>query len=121
MISRDEILMGRDGEYPLDEELESNLQKLLEAVNKLRALYGKPMYVSSGYRPGRYNKAAGGAPHSAHRLCMAVDFHDVDGDITNFCTDEILEQCGLYREDRGHTPTWCHVQIRPTHNRVFIP
>ena len=79
MISRDEILMHRDAEFPLTPELEANLAKLLEAVNKLRALYGQPMYVSSGYRPGHYNKAAGGAPNSPHPQCQAVDFHDADG------------------------------------------
>lgn len=121
MISRDEILMGRDKEFPLSEELEENLDNLLIAVNKLRTLYGKPMYVSSGYRPGRYNKAAGGAPNSSHCLCMAVDFHDTDKLLKEWITVDILEQCGLYQENPNNTPTWLHVQIRPTNNRVFNP
>ncbi len=121
MISRDEVLMGRDKEYPLSADLEINLTKLLEAVNKLRAAYGKPMYVSSGYRPGHYNKDAGGATNSAHCLCMAVDFHDVDGAIKSWITEDILVECGLWQESPQSTPTWVHVQIRPTHNRVFNP
>ena len=121
MISREEILMGRDAEYPLTPELEANLTSLLEAVNKLREAYGKPMYVSSGYRPGKYNVAAHGAPNSAHCLCMAVDFHDSDGALKDWVTVGILEACGLYQEDPSRTPTWLHVQIRPTRNRVFKP
>lgn len=121
MITRDEVLMGRDKEFPLSAELESNLTQLLDALNKLRSAYGKPMSVSSGYRPGHYNKDAGGAKNSPHVTCQAVDFHDIDGSITAFCTEEILEQFGLYREQRQSTPTWCHLQIRPTHSRVFIP
>lgn len=121
MISRAEILMGRDKEYPLTKELEANLNRLLNAVNKLRALYGKPMYVSSGYRPGKYNKAANGAKNSAHITCEAVDFKDLDNALKSWITVKILEDCGLYMEWPGATPTWCHLQIRPTVSRVFRP
>lgn len=121
MISRDELLMGRDAEFPLTDELEANLQRLLTAVNKLRTLYAKPMFVSSGYRPDHYNTDAGGAPDSPHRFCEAVDLHDRDNAIKNWITVEILEQCGLYQESPESTPTWCHVQVRPTLNRVFVP
>lgn len=121
MISRDEILMGRDVEYPLTPELEVNLARLMTAVNALRGLYNAPMYVSSGYRPGKYNKAAGGAPNSCHTECMAIDFHDADGTLKAWITEGILEQCGLWQESPAHTPTWLHVDIRPRANRVFIP
>ncbi len=121
MISRDEVLMGRDKEFPLTPTLEGNLNALLTAVNTLRSLYGKPMTVSSGYRPGHYNEDAGGAYSSPHLTCQAVDFHDGDNSLKNWVTIEILEQCGLYQEHPDHTPTWLHVQIRPTHNRIFIP
>lgn len=121
MISRDEVLMGRDKEYPLGAEDELQLALLLKAVNKLRTMYGLPMYVSSGYRPGKYNEQAHGATNSAHKTCQAIDFKDPNHAIYNFCTDVVLEMCGLYKEDGSHTPTWCHVQIRPTQNRVFKP
>lgn len=113
--------MGRDKEYPLSPELEANLVKLLIAVNKLRTLYGKPMYISSGYRPGHYNKDAGGAKNSTHITCQAVDFKDTDGKIKDFITLSVLEECGLYMEAPHSTPMWCHVQVRPTKNRVFTP
>lgn len=121
MISREEILMGRDKEFPLTKELEGNLSRLLKAVNKLSELYGKPMYVSSGYRPGRYNKAAGGAKNSAHLTCEAIDFKDADGVLKSWITVKILEDCGLYMEWPSNTPSWLHIQIRPTKSRVFHP
>lgn len=123
MITRDEILMGRDKEYPLTSQLEKNLDALLIATNKLRALYGKAMTVSSGYRPGKYNTAAGGAKSSSHLSCEAVDFSDPKGLIKSFILSnpQILEDCGLYMEHQDNTPTWCHVQIRPTKNRIFKP
>lgn len=116
-ITRKEVLMGRDVEYPLSEEQEKNLEKLLEAVNKLRSLYGKPMRVTSGYRPGHYNTKAGGGKRSAHLTCEAVDFADKDRALTNFCTDDILEQCGLWMESPDVATTWCHLQTREPKSR----
>ena len=120
-FSRKECLMGRDIEYPLTEELESNLDKLLIAINKFRELYGRPMVITSGYRPGHYNKDAGGAKNSTHCVCMAFDFKDVDGELKKFATVEVLKQCGLYMEHPDSTNGWMHVQIRPTKNRIFKP
>ena len=127
MISKKEILKDRELEYPLTPELESNLEKLLIAVNKLRTLYGKPTVVTSGYRPGHYNTDAGGGSRSAHLSCEAIDISDKDRSLTNFCTDDILEQCGLFIEDPAVAKTWLHAQTRkpkssiPGRTRVFKP
>jgi len=121
MITRAEILMGREVKNPLDPALEANLAKLLIAVNKLRALRNKPMHVSSGYRPGSFNTKAGGSKRSAHLSCEAVDFSDKDGQLKAWITEDILISCGLYMEAGESTPTWVHVQIRPTKARIFKP
>lgn len=125
MISREEVLMGRDKDYPLTPELEKNLTKLLEALNKFRKIYGKPLIVSSGYRPGEYNKKAGGAKNSAHLTCEAVDFHDSDDKIKEFVVKnpKILEDCSLFMEDPSKTDNWIHLQIRivTSGKRIFKP
>lgn len=123
MITRAEILRGREVEFPLTPELEENLYRLLEAVNKLRALYGEPMFVSSGYRPGHYNKDAGGAAKSSHLTCEAVDFSDPTGKIKSWILSnkQVLELCGLYMENPTRTVGWVHLQIRPTAGRIFQP
>lgn len=115
--------MGRDVEYPLTPELEMNLTSLLTALNKFRTAYGKPMYVTSGYRPGHYNKDANGAVNSSHLTCQACDFKDSDGALDFFAADNVhlLEYCGLYVEDSARTVGWIHLQIRPTKNRIFKP
>lgn len=122
MILRAEVLMGRDVEYPLDDKLEDNLSRLLICLNKFRQQYGQPMLVSSGYRPGKYNQAAGGAEHSAHLTCEACDFHDPDGVLKKFVTDrpDILTECGLWMESPTNTPTWIHLDIRARYNRIFL-
>lgn len=122
-ISRDEVLMGRDKDAPLTEEQEANLEVLLTALNKLRKAYGKPMIVTSGYRPPSVNAAVGGAKKSSHMSCQACDFRDHDGSLDEWCLEnlDVLEECGLYLESPLHTPGWCHLQTRQTKNRVFIP
>lgn len=117
MITKDEILMGREISSPLNEEQEANLEKLLVAVNKLRKLYGKPMFVTSGYRPVAINAKIGGGKKSAHLTCEAVDFADKDRSLTNFCSDDILEECGLWMESPDVATTWCHLMIREPKSR----
>lgn len=126
MITRDEVLMGRDEKFSLSEEQETNLTHLLECLNKFRAIYGKPMIVSSGYRPAAINaKVEGAAPKSNHIMCLACDFKDLDGSLDEWCLDNlhVLTDCGLYLESPMHTPNWCHLQaISPKSGaRVFIP
>lgn len=113
MITREEILMGRDKQFPLTSELEANLARLLTAVNAVRKAYGKPMVVSSGYRPAHFNTAAGGAKRSAHMICMAVDFRDPNGEIDKWCDEnqDLLESLGLWQEHPDATKGWCHLDI----------
>lgn len=125
MISKSEVLQGREVEYPLTSTLLANLDKLLAALNVLRTAYGRPMYVSSGYRPGKYNVKAGGALHSAHISCEACDFQDPKGELAKWCLQNlrVLEKAGLWMESPDHTKGWVHLQTRPvaSGSRIFNP
>lgn len=124
MISAKEYLMGRDAEYPLTPVLNQNMVKLLAAVNYLQAHWWTfPMLVSSGYRPGLYNDKAGGSKKSAHLTCEAIDIADPRQELSTFLlhNQNILAQCSLYMEHPSATKTWCHLQTRPTKERVFKP
>jgi hypothetical protein len=94
---------------------------LIPALEILRGLWGEPMLVDCGYRCPAHNAAVGGAPDSAHIEGMAADIADADGRLKAFCTPERLEAAGLYMEDPGATPSWCHLQTRPTSARIFKP
>lgn len=130
-VTRDEVLKGRERDYPLTPKLEENLTKLLEVINKLRHSYGKAFIITSGYRPGHYNKSAKGALKSAHMTCEAVDIRDdSQGSLAKWCLNNLslLEQLGLYMESPTATQQppnkfWVHLQIRPTKSgrRVFLP
>lgn len=125
MITKEEVLMGRDVKYPLSTEMVENLTILLERLNMFRQMYGKPMKVTSGYRPAEFNTAAGGAKKSNHMMCLACDFEDKSGLLDAWCMQhlDILEICGLYLEHPDATQGWCHLQaIAPkSGNRVFRP
>lgn len=118
MILRNEILMGRDRSHPLSADLEARLSKLLTAINILRTARDRPMIVTSGYRPGPFNRVKGASPRSAHMTCEAVDIADPDGTLAAWITSRLvnpglLEQAGLWVEDPAATQGWVHFQTRP--------
>lgn len=47
--------------------------KLVELLEKIRNYYGKPVYITSAYRPAAYNASIGGAKASQHILGTAAD------------------------------------------------
>ena len=55
-------------------EVEANIEALVSNVlDPVRKAYGKPIYVNSGYRCEKHNKAVGGVPKSQHMLGQAAD------------------------------------------------
>lgn len=64
-----------------------------------------------------------GALHSPHREAKGVDVYDPDDSLDEWITDAILLKHDLYREDKGATKSWCHMQTRPTASgrRTFLP
>lgn len=46
---------------------------LMMKLNKFRHEWGRPMFVTSGYRCVKHNQRVGGAPESQHVLGNAVD------------------------------------------------
>lgn len=128
MISRKEIYAG-SAELP--SLVECHLQSLLYSMNVIRKAYGKTMIVTSGLRTQEeheaiYKKLGKKAPMgSAHLAGLAVDIWDRDSKLWRWCLDNIplLEQEGLYLEDKSATPTWVHFQKRApkSGNRIFLP
>lgn len=130
MITKEELLMGRNVSHKDEytDEISNNLDQLLIALNMFRKAYGKPMVVSSGWRPQAINKSVGGANKSAHTLGMACDFKDADGAIDAFAMEcdkkGLLKEWGLWLESSESTPGWTHLDIRDRGNRksnIFKP
>lgn len=124
LLTEQIYLMGRSTEYPLNAEQKANMALLLPRVNALILDLPdpiKPRGITSGYRPGRFNAAAGGAPKSGHLVCKAADLADPNGFIDKFIDahPELLDKHDLWREDPKRTPGWVHVDITKRPNRTF--
>lgn len=135
MISLKEILMGRVEFNDLPKEYQDNLMILLERINKVRAAYGKPMKVTSGYRSLEdhlriyRNKGITDQSRipmkSKHLSGLAIDIFDPNKDLQKWClaNESLLEQYQLWMEDFSATPNWCHFQCDPPKSgkRWFLP
>lgn len=127
MISLKEL--NKNG-YPTTPEIDANLAILLERLNKIRKMWGKPMNVSSGLRSQAKQDeliASGksNAPKSKHLTGQAADISDPKGELQAWILNNIkhLEQIGLWLEDFKATPTWVHFQCVPPKSgkRIFLP
>lgn len=120
--------------YRLTPEQEENIVVLLERLNKLRALYGKPMFVTSGVRSLadhlkiylKKNTPIEKIPmKSQHLIGAAADFADPSGDLRKWALkNEVkLIEFKLWCEAPGFTPGWLHCQIFPPKSgkRFFRP
>lgn len=128
MISKDEMLQGRDVQYASDytQEISDNLDKFLLLINQVRSAWAKPMHVNSGWRPPSINASTPGAStNSKHMQGLAIDISDVDGSLWSWVLQnlELMKQLGLYMEDRRWTPTWVHFGFGPpsSGHRIFVP
>lgn len=127
-IQKSEILMGRDKTHKDEytEEISKNIDKLLIPLNKFRDAYGKPMSVSSGWRPPSINaKTKNAAKKSNHTMGLACDFQDKDGKLDAWCLKNLnkLAELGLWLESPDNTIGWCHLQcVSPkSGNNPFKP
>jgi hypothetical protein len=126
VISVAEYYMGRDKKYPLNDTLRANAEELVEKANQLLSRFGEGRRVTSGWRPPQVNAATpGAAKRSLHMTCEAVDLEDEDGQLDDWCLDnlEVLQEIGLWLEHPSATRRWCHLQIAPPRSgkRVFFP
>jgi uncharacterized protein YcbK (DUF882 family) len=133
MISMPELIHAPIPLESLPRDQRDNLAVLLERVNQIRALWGKPMTVTSGYRTMAdhlriYAEKGITDPakipmQSKHLYGQAVDISDPDLAITAWlkANPQILEDAGLWCEDGNSN--WLHLQNQPPRsgNRWFLP
>jgi hypothetical protein len=106
---------------PLDETLTNNAQALAENLQAIRDFLGKPVIITSWYRPDEINRNAGGSKTSQHLYGEAVDFHiaslDAAGldDLFQSIVDgnvKLPNACSqIIRETKGESE-WIHMGIR---------
>jgi len=124
MITMKELLIHVQDNYELPPEHKNNLERLLSVMNELRAAYGQPMIITSGYRTLEHHleiyKAKGITDKSHipmasnHLKGLACDVEaPYNGTLKKFILDnlDLCEKLGLYFESLDVCPTWLHCQI----------
>jgi len=106
-------------------EVYLNLVQTASKLHWIREYFRRPVLVTSGYRPAKYNVEIGGSRYSCHIKGMAVDFQ-----IPGVAPDEVrvqllplLDHLSLRMEDLPGA-SWVHIDIKePLTNgkRFFKP
>lgn len=61
-----------------------NLEELCVVLDRIRADWGSPIIVTSGFRSAKVNELVGGAPNSNHLYGLAVDMKPKNGNTRLF-------------------------------------
>jgi hypothetical protein len=107
---------------PTDEHLR-NLEAIAQNVfQPVREHFGKPIYVSSGYRSEALNERIGGSKTSQHSLGQALDLDaHVYGGLTNAQLFAYIEEWIVFDQliwefGDGTEPDWIHVSYKKEGN-----
>jgi hypothetical protein len=107
-----------------------NIVFLIEnLLDPIREKLGRPVRVTSGYRPTKLNKAVGGAVNSNHLYGCAADIHTGNDSTDNikiieallqlgYSYDEIIAEGAYFdKNDKLISAKWIHVALKPYNNR----
>lgn len=110
-----EVAIERGIDNTPDWQSIDNLRNLVEHIlEKVRALWGKPIYVNSGYRSEALNRAVGGEHNSQHLKGMASDITtgSIEGNKRLFA---LIEESELpfdqLIDEKGYK--WLHISYDP--------
>ena len=102
---------------PQDAEIIEHIEELIEFMDGVRAAWGGPLIVTSGYRCPELNKAVGGSKKSAHQAGYAVDCVPANNKkkkFFEFCKeylkDRDFDELLFERNNRGSI--WCHIALK---------
>jgi hypothetical protein len=102
-----------------DAETVVRLTQTARGLERVRALLGQPVRVTSGYRAPAVNAMVGGAANSAHMLGWAADFTSPFGDPLSVCRaiaasdlpfDQLIYEFGA----------WTHLSLDPRARRQVL-
>jgi len=97
-----------------DEKVLKNLTRLAWRLEDVRAAVGKPIIITSGYRPWVLNKIIGGAPNSAHIDGRAADIVVMSKVWTPYdVAERIVSADIVFDKVILEFGRWVHFQIEP--------
>lgn len=95
-------------------EVVDNLNRLADYLDGIRAKFGKPILVSSGYRCPLLNKAVGGVPNSQHLKGLAADLvcSDMEKLLSIIRETKGFDQV-ITEHNKGSKSYWIHLSVAP--------
>lgn len=95
---------------PASPQVANNLVTLAEGLERVRAVFNRPIFVTSGYRCEMINRGIGGSSNSDHMRGLAADFHVQGVEPYDVC------RTLLPRPDVGwskliHEGSWTHISF----------
>jgi zinc D-Ala-D-Ala carboxypeptidase len=109
-VSQTAVRRGIDNKPTI--QIVRNLTRLAETLELVRALVGRPLTVSSGYRCPDLNKWVGGAPNSAHTLGLAADI--TCSGLTPQDLARRIRDSGIEFDQLIYEGTWVHIGLSAT-------
>ena len=106
-------------------EVVDNLNRLAAYLDDIRAKFGKPILISSGYRCPMLNKAVGGVVNSQHLKGLAADLvcSDMEKLLSIIRETKGFDQV-ITEHNKGSKSYWIHVSVAPVfgkpRNQVII-
>ncbi|MFK3766469.1 MULTISPECIES: D-Ala-D-Ala carboxypeptidase family metallohydrolase [Pseudomonas] len=91
----------------------SNLHLLCEALEQVRALFGLPVIISSGYRSPALNKRIGGSPRSQHLHGLAADF-EIFGISNREVVRRVSASAVNFDQMILEFDSWVHLSVTPS-------
>ena len=102
---------------PQDAEIIEHIEELIELMDDVRAAWGGPLIVTSGYRCPQLNEKVGGAKTSAHLTGYAVDCVPANNkkkEFFEFCKEYLksrdFDELLFERNSKG--AIWCHIALK---------
>jgi zinc D-Ala-D-Ala carboxypeptidase len=110
---------------PTAEHIENMKAWAVNIFQPIRNHFGKPIFLSSGYRSKELNRAVGGSQTSQHSKGEAGDIDNDNTDIKNrdifnFIKDNLEFDQLIWEFGTEENPAWVHVSFSRTHNRKQI-
>lgn len=102
-----------------------NLRRLAEFLEKVRALFNKPIRITSGYRSPEVNALLGSKPTSQHCIGCAADIR-IDGLTPDQIVKAISKSDIKYDQLIREFDSWVHISIpandtvKPRHQTLII-
>ena len=88
----------------------SNLTRLAELLENVRALFNKPIRINSAYRSITVNSLLGSKPTSQHCIGCAADIH-IDGLTPDQVVKRIMNSTIQYDQLIREFDSWVHISI----------